>query len=92
MQAKSHKNFSGQASSTDTNLVSLQAMCLQEISGLTLENLAQIFGVLPATYYKWISGSLLPDTHREHLLEILPLVEEATKRLGGPNATSAWLL
>jgi hypothetical protein len=28
----------------------------------------------------------------EHLLEILPLIEEATQRLGSPTATKTWLL
>ena len=28
----------------------------------------------------------------EHLLEVLPLLEEATQRLGGPAATKTWLL
>ncbi len=29
---------------------------------------------------------------REHLLEVLPLLEEATQRLGSPTATNTWLL
>ncbi|SRR6266516_6787437 len=28
----------------------------------------------------------------EHLLEVLPLLEEATQRLGSPAATKTWLL
>ncbi len=28
----------------------------------------------------------------EHLLEVLPLLEEATQRLGSPTATKTWLL
>ncbi len=38
----------------------------------------------------------LLDIHKfeshEHFLEVLPLLEEATQRLGGPTATNAWLL
>ena len=74
------------------NLVSAQAKRLRQISSLKIERLAEIFGVSRTTYYKWIAGSTLHDEHREQLLEVLPLVEEALQRLGGPTATSAWLL
>ncbi len=39
-----------------------------------------------------MDGSLLSDRHREHLLEVLPLMEEALQRLGTSNALSTWLL
>ena len=65
---------------------------LREISGLKVERLAEIFGVSRTTYYKWISGSPLHNTHREHLLEVLPLMEEAAERLGSPNTMNNWLL
>jgi transcriptional regulator with XRE-family HTH domain len=74
------------------NLASAQAKRLRKISSLKIERLAEIFGVSRTTYYKWIAGSTLHDEHREQLLEVLPLVEEALQRLGGPNATSDWLL
>lgn len=74
------------------NLASAQAKRLRKISSLKIERLAEIFGVSRTTYYKWIAGSALHDEHREHLLEVLPLVEEALQRLGSPNAASAWLL
>jgi hypothetical protein len=36
------------------------------------------------------------DIHKfeshEHLLEVLPFLEEATQRLGSPNVTKTWLL
>ena len=70
----------------------IQAERLREISGLKVERLAEIFGVTRTTYYKWLSGSLLHDVHREHLLEVLSLVEEAAQRLGSPGATNTWLL
>lgn len=70
----------------------IQAERLREISGLKVERLAEIFGVSRTTYYKWLSGSLLDDGHREHLLEVLSLVEEAAQRLGSPGATNTWLL
>ena len=38
----------------------------------------------------------LLDNHKfeshEHLLEVLPLLEEAAQRLGSPTATKTWLL
>jgi transcriptional regulator with XRE-family HTH domain len=78
----------GAYSMTNINL----AEHLQAISGLSIEHLAEIFGVSRTTYHKWLAGSPLHDTHREHLLEVLPLVEEASQRLGSPSALSAWLL
>jgi transcriptional regulator with XRE-family HTH domain len=77
---------------SNTNSASVQAERLREVSGLTIERLAEIFGVSRTTYHKWISGSPLHDPHREHLLEVLPLIEEAAQRLGSPNSTGAWLL
>ena len=78
--------------SSETNSASMQAEHLREISGLTIERLAEIFDVSRTTYHKWISGSPPHDAHREHLLEVLPLMEEAVRRLGSPNTTSIWLL
>lgn len=69
-----------------------QAERLREISGLKIESLASIFGVSRTTYYKWLSGLPLRNSHREHLLEVLPLIEEAAQRLCSPIATSTWLL
>jgi len=76
----------------DSNSASIQAERLREISGLKVERLAEIFGVSRTTYYKWMSGSPLHDVHREQLLEVLSLVEEAVQRLGSPDATNTWLL
>ena len=69
-----------------------QVRRLREISGLTVEHLASIFGVSRTTYHKWMEDSPLSERHREHLLEVLPLIEEALQRLGSTNALSAWLL
>ena|SRR5579859_3729001 len=71
---------------------SMQSEQLQEISGLKIEHLTKIFGVSQTTYYKWIDGSLLDDRHREHLLEVLALVEDANQCLGSSGATNTWLL
>lgn len=76
----------------DINSASVQAEHLREISGLTIERIAEVFDVSRITYHKWISGSPLRDAHREHLLEVLPLMEQAAQRLGSPHATSTWLL
>ena len=92
MQTKPQTTHIDQILSSDTNSASFQAERLREISGLTIERLAEIFDVSRTTYHKWISGSPLRDAHREQLLEVLSLIEEAAQRLGGPNTTSTWLL
>ena len=70
----------------------LQARRLREISGLTVELLADIFGVSRTTYHKWMDNSPLSERHREHLLEVLPLIEEALQRLGSTSPLNTWLL
>ena len=92
MQAKLRAKPANRTVSSGVNLVSVQAERLREISGLKVERLAEIFGVSRTTYYKWLSGSPLHDIHREHLLEVLPLMEEVANRLGSPIATNNWLL
>lgn len=81
-----------QIRSRNTHSASIQTQRLREISGLKVERLAEILGVSRTTYHKWLSGSPLHDAHREHLFEVLSLVEEATQRLGSPGATNTWLL
>ena len=76
----------------DVNSASVQAERLREISGLTIKRIVEIFGISPTTYHKWISGFPLRDAHREHLLEVLSLMELAVQRLGSLHATSTWLL
>ncbi len=90
MRIKSNTNKLAQIKTSDPNSASIQAERLREISGLKVERLAEIFGISRTTYYKWISGSPLHDVHREHLLEVLPLVEEASQRLGSPATTNTW--
>lgn len=70
----------------------MQARRLREISGLTVEQLADIFEVSRTTYHKWMDDSPLSERHKEHLLEVLPLVEEALQRLGSASAVNTWLL
>jgi transcriptional regulator with XRE-family HTH domain len=76
----------------DTTSASAQAERLRDISGLPVRHLAKIFGVSRTTYSKWLSGSPLHSTHREHLLEALSLVEEVVQHLGSSSATNTWLL
>lgn len=68
------------------------ANSLREISGLDVESLAQIFHVSRVTYHRWLRGLPLSKRHRDYILEILPLIEEAAQRLGSPKAVSTWLL
>ncbi len=65
---------------------------LREISGLDVGRLAYIFKVSRPTYHKWISNSIPHNTHREHLLEVLSLIEEVARRLGSPNNVADWLM
>lgn len=78
--------------SVELNALPDEAKRLREISGLTVEQLAELFHISRPTFHEWLRGSSLTNKHREHLLEILPLIEEASQRFGSPNATSTWLL
>lgn len=51
-----------------------------------------MFGVSRMTYHKWLSGSPLSDSHREHVLEVQPLMEETIQRLGNSQSVGNWLL
>ena len=68
------------------------ANSLRDFSGLDIESLAQIFKVSRATYHRWLRGLPVSKRHRNYILEILPLIEEAVQRLGSPEAVSMWLL
>jgi len=80
------------ADTANIDLVDTPAERLRTVSGLKPGQLVEIFQVTRPTYYKWISGAIPHGTHREHLLEVLPLVEEAFRRLGNQKSTSDWLL
>lgn len=92
MRTKQHSRHKESFPSLHTNSASAQVKRLREISGLKIEHFTKIFDISRPTYYKWLSGTPLRDSHREHLLEVLPLIEEAAQRLGGPAATNTWLL
>lgn len=87
-----YSNQVEQTVATEGNTISTPAERLREASGLKVERLAEIFGVSRTTYHKWIAGSQIRDEHREHLLEVLSLIEDANQRLDGSSATSNWLL
>ncbi len=76
----------------DTLPTTKQVERTREISGLTIKQFIEIYDVSPVTYHKWLKGSPLNAANREHLLEVLPLMEEALQRLGNPQAVSNWLL
>lgn len=65
---------------------------IRELSGVDAGRLAELFGVSRATYQQWVSGSTPRGHRRDHLLELLPLLQEATEYFGGPKPTSTWLL
>lgn len=65
---------------------------LRDASGLDAGRLAGLFGVSRVSYQSWGAGSAPHGTRREHLLEVLSLVEEAAQRLGDPRAVGDWLL
>jgi transcriptional regulator with XRE-family HTH domain len=65
---------------------------LRQSSGLDVESLARICNVSRVTYHRWLRGLPLHKRHRDYLLELLPLIEEAVHRLGSPEAVSTWLL
>src|SRR5205814_7161705 len=81
-----------QASPTVRNSADTPAERLRVISGLEIGLLAKIFDVSRPTYHHWISGSTPHGVHREHLLEVLPLVEEAAQRFSNQKDTTNWLL
>ncbi len=85
--------FMYQEPSISANSISTQSERLRAISGLRTERLAEIFTVSRTTYQNWLTGAKAPhESHREHLLEVLPLMEEVAQRLGSPGAVSTWLL
>lgn len=64
---------------------------LRQSSGLDVGSIAQILKVSRATYHRWLRGFPLHRRHRDSILEIVPLLEEATQRLGSSEAVSTWL-
>ena len=82
----------GSSLSRKGNEIADLANRLRESSGLDVESLAQIFKVSRVTYHRWLRGLPVSKRHRDYLLEIRPLIEEAAQRLGSPLALSTWLL
>jgi len=70
-----------------TNLAS--SLC--ESSGLDAGTLADILHVSHKTYQRWLRGSPPGKKHRNRMLEVLPLLQEAKQRLRSSEAVSTWL-
>ena len=67
------------------------ARVLKDLSGMDAGRLAQVFGVSRTTFHQWASGATTPrGDHMEHLLEVLPLVQEAALRRP-PQELAIWL-
>lgn len=64
---------------------------LRRLSGITVAELAQVFGVSRPAYQAWIRGVQPRPRHRDHLLAALALVREAYARLGATYAVRDWL-
>src|SRR3990172_7576619 len=72
---------------------------LRELTGLQIGKLAEIFGVSRPTFYNWLKGTRPRGEHRDRLLFVLQVMEEAGRILGeqrwggglfiAPSATSA---
>ena len=92
LRAKLYQAHSNHLALLDVFPAAKQIERTREISGLTIKQFIEIFDVSPVTYHKWLKGSPLNAANREHLLEVLPLMEEASQRLGNPQAVSNWLL
>ncbi|MHB8597433.1 MAG: hypothetical protein ACYDER_11555 [Ktedonobacteraceae bacterium] len=92
LHARLYQVHFNQSVSLDTLPTTKQVERTREISGLTIKQFIEIYDVSPVTYHKWLKGSPLNAANREHLLEVLPLMEEALQRLRNPQAVSNWLL
>jgi transcriptional regulator with XRE-family HTH domain len=92
--SKPISNYSSQESSFPCKELAIADVAnrLREFSGLDIESLARIFKVSRATYHRWLRGLPVSKRHRDYILEVLPLIEEAAQRLGSPEAVSMWLL
>ncbi len=65
---------------------------IRELTGLQIEKLAEVFGVSRGAYYNWLNGTRPRGDHRDHLLFVQQLLEEAGRTLGDPREVGAWLI
>ncbi len=61
-------------------------------SGLTIRQLADIFHVSRQMVHRWLAGEGYRMAHREHVLEVGVLIQEAKERLGSSSAVCDFLL
>jgi len=64
---------------------------LRELTGLTVQQLADVFGVTRAAAYEWLNGTQPRGERQAHLLEALQFIETAAEQLRGSQELSQWL-
>jgi transcriptional regulator with XRE-family HTH domain len=64
---------------------------LKETSGLEISQLCTMLGISRTTYHKWLKGTSPRGKNRNHLLQVLLLIEEASKRYEDPKTLANWL-
>ena len=66
---------------------------LRELTGLPIEELADIFGVSRVTYYNWIADRPIALDNERRLYAVLKVLSQVSKMRGfGPNELRRWLL
>jgi len=65
---------------------------IREISGLEADKIADLLGVTRQGFYAWLGGTKPRGKRRDHLMQVLHIMEEAARRSGGPRETAAWLM
>jgi len=66
-------------------------MRLRELTGLTVKQLAEVFGVMEDAAYEWLNGTQPRGERQAHLLEALQFIETAAEQLRGSQELSQWL-
>ncbi|WP_309895854.1 helix-turn-helix transcriptional regulator [Archangium sp.] len=66
-------------------------MRLRELTGLTVKQLAEVFGVTRAAAHEWLNGTQPRGERQAHLLEALQFIETAAEQLQGQQELSQWL-
>ena len=65
---------------------------IREISGLEADKIADLLGVTRQGFYAWLGGTKPRGKRRDHLMQVLHIMEEVARRRGGPRETAAWLM
>jgi transcriptional regulator with XRE-family HTH domain len=64
---------------------------LRELTGLSMEQLAELFDVSRGALYKWREGAVPRGERQAHLQEALQFAEAAAEQFQGTAALNAWL-